>query len=143
MYYDVVSEYPTVNALDDYAVGFKKHVEITPEDIVNDKLFGVVKCDINPPKDLYVPVLPDNSTGKLLFHLNPICDKTYCSVELKLALSKGYKITKIHAALQYENYTGLFKNYVEHFIQMKIENNKPLDQKECDRINEHHKEIIF
>ena len=28
-YYDVVSLYPTVNALDPYAVGFKKYVNIT------------------------------------------------------------------------------------------------------------------
>ena len=73
----MVSLYPTVNSLDQYSVGFKR-----PFNIVNkkgqDKLIsliksgdfcGVVKVDITPPKDLYVPVLPDNSNGKLLFHL--------------------------------------------------------------------------
>jgi len=35
--------------------------------------------------------------------------KTFASVELKLALQKGYKITKIHSAIEYEKYTGLMK----------------------------------
>ena len=62
----------TVNALDDYAVGFKKYVDITAEDILSDNFIGLVKCDIEPAKNPYVPVLHDNSNGKLLFHLNPM-----------------------------------------------------------------------
>ncbi len=74
-YFDVVSLYPTVNSLDDYAVGFRKYVNISVKDIINNKFIGLVKCDVQPPKDLYIPVLPDNSNGKLLFHLKPIADK--------------------------------------------------------------------
>ena len=59
----------------DYAVGFKKYVDITAEDILSDNFIGLVKCDIEPPKNLYVPVLPDNSNGKLLFQLNPMKEK--------------------------------------------------------------------
>ncbi len=70
-----------VDNLDDYAVGFKKYVDITIDDILSDKFIGLVKCDVIPPKDLYVPVLPDNTNGKLLFHLNPMYEKTWCSVE--------------------------------------------------------------
>ena len=121
-YLDVCSLYPTVNALDDYAVGYKKYVDITPEDILNDKFIGVVKCDVKPPKDLHIPVLPDNSDGKLLFHLNHMYEKTWASPELKLALQKGYEITKIHSAVAYKRYNGLMKEYVGHFIKMKIEN---------------------
>jgi hypothetical protein len=68
-----------VNALGDYAVGFKKYVDITPDDIINDNFIGLVKCDVVPPKDLYVPVLPDNSNGKLLFHLSEMYEKTWAS----------------------------------------------------------------
>ena len=32
--------FPAVNALDDYAVGCKKYVDISPEDILNDKFIG-------------------------------------------------------------------------------------------------------
>jgi hypothetical protein len=47
---------------------FKKYVHTTVEDIASGKCFGLVKVDITPPTDLFVPVLPDNSNGKLLFH---------------------------------------------------------------------------
>jgi hypothetical protein len=109
-YVDYVSLYPTVNALDDYAVGFPKYVDITPKDILNDSFIGLVKCDVKPPKDLYIPVLPDNSDGKLLFHLNDMYEKTWASVELKVAWEKGYEITKIHSAVAYKRFKGLMKN---------------------------------
>ncbi len=76
-YFDVVSHYPTVNALDPYAIGFKKHVSTAVEDIASGKFFGLVKVDITPPTDLFVPVLPDSSNGKLLFHLSPMKEKTW------------------------------------------------------------------
>ena len=62
---DVTSLYPTVNALDDYAVGFKKYVTITPKDILSGKFFGIAKVDITPPDNLYVPVLPHSFNKKL------------------------------------------------------------------------------
>ena len=142
-YLDVVSLYPTVNALDDYAVGFRKYVDITVEDIVNDKFIGLVKCDVVPPKNLYKPVLPDNTEGKLLFHLNPMYEKVFASVELKKALEKGYEITKIHSATEYKRYNGLMRNYVGNFIKMKIENSGVKTQKECDEVNEYHKRLGF
>ena len=42
-YFDVVSLYPTVNALDDYAVGFGKYVKIIPDDIFNDIFLVLLK----------------------------------------------------------------------------------------------------
>ena len=75
----------------------------------------MVKVDITPPTDLYVPVLPDNSNGKLLFHLNPLIGKTYASVELQRALEKGYIINKVYAAYEYKRLDGLMKKYVGNF----------------------------
>ena len=135
--------YPTVNALDDYAIGFKKYVKIEPEDILSGKFFGIAKVDITPPKDLYIPVLPDNSKGKLLFHLNPLIAKTYSSVELKRALEKGYTISRIYAASEYKRYTGLMKNYVETFIKLKVENSGKKTQEECDEVNKAHRDLGF
>ena len=141
-YYDIVSLYPSVNALDNYAVGFSKYVNITSDDILKDKFFGVVKCDVIPPKKLYIPILPDNSDGKLLFHLNEMKNKTFSSVELKYALQHGYKI-KIHSALEFNKYTGLMKDYVEFFLKLKIENNKHYTEEECNKINESHHKLGF
>ena len=80
--------------MDDYAVGFNKYVDIPIDDILSNKFIGLVKCDVVPPKNLYVPVLPDSTNGELLFHLNPMIENTWSSVELKLALEKGYIITQ-------------------------------------------------
>ena len=141
--FDVTSLYPTVNALDDYAVGFKKYVKTTPEDILSGKFFGLVKCDITPPKDLYLPVLPRNENHKLLFSLDKLVAKTFASVELKRALEEGYKITKIYSALQYKRYNGLVKDYVAYFIKMKIENSGLMTDDECKEVNEYHKNLGF
>ncbi len=74
-YFDVVSLYPTVNALDSYAIGFKKYIDITVDDILNETFIGLVKCDVKPPADLKIPVLLDRGNGKLLFHLYPMYEK--------------------------------------------------------------------
>jgi len=103
----------------------------------------LVKVDITPPSKLYVPVLPDNSNGKLLFHLNKMTAKTWTSIELKKALEVGYEITRIYAALEYKKVTGLMKQYVEHFLKMQIENNKTLTQEECDKLNDSPKRMGF
>ena len=55
----VVSLYPTVSALDDYAVGFRRYVDVTVTDTLNDNFIGLIKCDVIPPDNLYIPVLPD------------------------------------------------------------------------------------
>ena len=60
-------------------------------------------------------------------------NKTYASVELKLALQKGYKI-KIHSALEYRQYTGLMKDYVEFFLKIKIENNQHYTPDACRKL---------
>ena len=71
-YRDVTSEYPTVNAIDPYAVGFRRYrASATPEDILNDKFIGLVKCRVVPPANLIHPVLPRRVDNKLLFTLEP------------------------------------------------------------------------
>ena len=57
--------------------------------------------------------------------------KTYASVELKLALQKGYTIDKLYSALHYEKYKGLMKDYVEFFLGMKIKSTQKYTQEEC------------
>ena len=105
-YFDVASLYPTVMALDDYAVDFASDADITERDILSGDFIGLVKVDITPPTDLLIPVLAEISEGKLMFHLKPMKEKTFTSVELKKALEKGYKITKFHSALKFKRYRG-------------------------------------
>ena len=74
-----------------------------------------------------------------MFSLEPMKEKTFASVELKKALEIGYTITKIYSALQYKKYNGLMKDYVAHFIKMKIENSGLMTDEECNEVNEYHK----
>ena len=37
----------------------------------------------------------------------------------------------------------MMNKYVGHFIKMKIENDKPLSQEDCDSVNEYHEKIGF
>jgi hypothetical protein len=73
-----------VNALDEYAVGFGRIcINLHQKTFCRGDSSGLAKVDITPPSDLYVPLLPDNSNGKLLFHLNELKEKTFTSLELK------------------------------------------------------------
>ena len=69
--------------------------------------------------------------------------KTFLSVELKLAVEKGYTSDKLYAALQYDRYNGLMKKYVEFFLEMKIKNTKAYTQEECDEIKKTHKDMVL
>jgi hypothetical protein len=139
-YLDIVSLYPTVNALDDYATGFRRYRNnTTEEDILNDNFIGLVKCKVYPPKDLYLPVLPCRIDKKLLFQLEPF-EGTYTTVELRKALQKGYKI-EIISATEYDRTKNLMKGYVQHFLKNKTKYSKNRTQEECDKINEYHKSM--
>ena len=79
---------------------------------MDDSFIGVVKCDVIPPTNLYIPVLPErvktsDGSEKLLFHLNPMSG-VWASVEIKKAIEMGYKIN-ILAGYKYERLTGLMK----------------------------------
>jgi hypothetical protein len=75
--------------------------------------FGVIQVDVIPPNNLYHPVLPffDPDQNKCMFSLNPLIKQTFCSVELQIAIKKGYTVTKIYRADRYtaspSNWTGL------------------------------------
>jgi hypothetical protein len=138
---DITSQYSTVNALDPYAVGFRKYrATTTVEDIVNEKFIGLVKCKVEPPKNLYRPVLPSRGEGKLLFSLSDQIG-TWTTLELKKAIEKEYKIVEIYSATEYKQMRGLMKTYVERFLTMKIENDRVLTAEECEQINYYHKSI--
>ena len=113
-YYDVVSLYPSVNALNKYPVGFREFDTPTIEEIINGELFGSVKCTVTPPTNLYVPVLPENKDNKLIFDLKKK-EGTWTSIEVKKAIEMGYAIDEIHGGFKYKQFTGLIKNMYNSF----------------------------
>ena len=78
----------------------------TIEGILDELCLGAVKCDVMPPKILYVPALHDSKHGNIIFHSNPMSG-TWCSVELKKDFEVGYVISNIHAGFTCKVIFGL------------------------------------
>ncbi|KAL4088768.1 hypothetical protein QTP88_023852 [Uroleucon formosanum] len=143
-YIDVCSLYPTVNYYDHYPVGHPE--KIFKPKVYDKNWFGLIKCKILPPRNLYHPVLSVKikmeKSEKLLFPLcykcavdqKPSCNHsknerqftgTWTTDEVNKALEKGYIITKIYEVWHFEEKsTDLFKDYVDNFMKIKLESSK-------------------
>lgn len=134
-YMDVQSLYPAVQFDDVIPAGKSMKVdkttmgddyEVVLEQLIEqrwDKDWGIgfYRVDIEPPKDLFHPVLPERKNGKLIFDLVEKKDYTATSIELKKALQKGYKVTKWYDAVVYEfARNDLFKSYVAENLKTKV-----------------------
>ena len=146
-YYDFCSLYPAVMKYGVYPLG---HPQIISENFDYDKkYFGIIKCKILPPQDLYLPVLPLNINNKLVFTLcfkcasdqgnnfncqhqehERVLEGTWCSLEVDKALEKGYKlieyqqIWEFEKKIEYDTLTkngGLFTEYVNSNLKGKVE----------------------
>jgi hypothetical protein len=93
-----------------------------------------------PPPGLFHPVLPYRTQGKLMFPLCKTCadtcnqtpcdhsnnqraiQGTWCHIELKKALEKGYQILRLHEVWHFpETSSELFKEYIDTFLKIKQE----------------------
>lgn len=118
-YVDFTSLYPFVQANRKYPIGHPVRyiVDFPPL----ERCFGFIKCDIEPPKNLFHPVLPERRNGKLIFDLNRKIG-TWTTEEVKLAIRKGYIIHKVFEIWDFPRATNdLFKSYVETFLKLKQE----------------------
>lgn len=142
-YLDVCSLYPWACKYGRFPV---RHPEIiTGDDCPQDLngIDGIVKVTILPPPDLYHPVLPVRIQGKLFFPLCKTCAETgnnqtcvhtprqrqlqgtWVVDEIKLAISKGYTLVKVHEvwkyAMQGNDDKALFTKYINKFLKLKQE----------------------
>ena len=78
---------------------FQRHRLHDPDSplISPDELFGLQKCDVIPPTNLYHPVLPvcDKETGKLIFPFYPLT-VTWTHIQLQKDVEKGSQITLMY-----------------------------------------------
>lgn len=145
-YVDYTSLYPWVNKNCSYPVGHP--IVITqPEETDISQYFGLVKCTVLPPYELYHPVLPYRYGGKLTFPLCRSCvetqlpllllqrthhcshgendrslTSTWCTPELQKAVAEGYIIQKVYEVWHFPlQSTDLFKCYVNTFLKIKQE----------------------
>lgn len=147
-YYDYVSLYPTINKYGKLPVG---HPEIYTDQrtYTVGQFYGFVKCKVLPPTNLYHPVLPYRSNGRLLFPLCKLCvderlqepcehtDEerciigTWCSPELDKAIAKGYRVLKVYEVWHFRETAeygkpgrfseGIFGSYVNTLLKIKQE----------------------
>lgn len=137
-YYDFTSLYPYVNKVKLYTIG---HPTIIYRDFKPlSEYFGLIKCQIHPPRKLYFPVLPYRVDGKLMFPLCHTCAETkesgecrhseeqrmlsgtWCSIEVQAALEKGYRLGRVHEVWHFKRTTTqLFSPYINMFLRDKQE----------------------
>ncbi|XP_055924592.1 uncharacterized protein LOC129956687 [Argiope bruennichi] len=137
-YVDFTSLYPWVNKYCLYPVG---HPEVITENFRSiDDYYGIVKCRVLPPRGLHLPVLPVRCNGKLTFPLCRCCAEslnqsschhsdeersivgTWVTEEVKLAVEKGYLISKIYEVYHFQEKSKcLFQSYIDLFLKIKQE----------------------
>ena len=145
-YIDVTSLYPWVNKTCVYPKGHPRIIS-TPGHIDIHQYFGLIQCQILPPRELYHPVLPYRHDSKLLFPLCATCVQiempkrpwdrstecchtdeqrvltgTWCSPELAKAVELGYQVQYIYEVWHFdETCQGLFEDYVNTWLKIKQE----------------------
>ena len=88
-YYDYTSLYPWVNKNAHYPLGHPEFV-YPPDSLDLSPYFGLAKCTVFPPADLYHPVLPYRTGDKLT---SPLC-RTCVQEQLDLRRESGWTMTK-------------------------------------------------
>lgn len=145
-YVDVCSLYPYICKYAEYPIC---HPQIITENFKNiDDYFGIISCKVYPPRNLFHPVLPYRSEGKLLFPLCRTCvqnkqatpckhtdderalQSTWVTEEVKKAVELGYKVVKMYEVWHYTETStydretqegGLFSEYINLFLKVKQE----------------------
>ena len=145
LYYDVCSLYPWVMKYCSYPVG---HPTVILKDFKPiDEYYGLIKCKVLPPTDLYHPLLPAKVDNKLMFPLCFTCAQkriakcnhnesqrcfigTWITEEIQKAVQLGYTILEIYEIWHYDQKSlynpetkigGLFSEYISTFQGYKQE----------------------
>ncbi|CAO4369489.1 unnamed protein product [Caenorhabditis nigoni] len=147
-YYDFCSLYPYVNMRGtSYPMGVPHRITEFSEEVSNCAPLpyrGLVFCDVLPPINCPIPVLPFRCDGKLLFVLCRTCGElrkgekcthehaseraltgVWCTDELNLAIQEGYQITKYHEVWHWSDEKwfqgGFFDSFMTPLLKMKHE----------------------
>jgi len=99
----------------------------TKEYILNKTdFFGIVCASLDPPKDMYHPVLVvfDEKLGKSIAGCEPIVEGVFTSIEFVVALQNGYTLKKMHRYDQYNKKPSLWRDIVLDLFLEKMINSK-------------------
>jgi hypothetical protein len=123
---DVVSMYPAMMLQRAFPVGAPV-TDLTPRPgEAWRSVRGVACVDVDPPLDLWLPVLPERRLERLLFDLRPKRQQVYCTVELAAAVARGYRVTRVHWSVHWSTWsTAPFREYVLFFFLLKLLTSAP------------------
>lgn len=140
----MISLYPCTNLECHYPSGHPEFID-HPKTTDIRRYYGLVKCKIYPPDELYHPVLPWRYSSKLLFPLCKSCAQqqikqkllqrsetcphspeeraligTWTTIELQKAVEKGYVIVYIYEVWHFQQRSKeLFSPYIKTFMKIK------------------------
>jgi hypothetical protein len=116
--------------------------QLSEQEILDDQsFFGIVCASVEPPKDLFHPVLPvyDEESLKCTFPLDFISQGIFTSIEFKRALQVGYRLVEIHRFDKYKAKPSLWADKVkqQYFKKMINSRNRPSEEENQRLIQEY------
>lgn len=95
--------------------------------LLSDDCFGIICISLEPPKNLYHPVLVqrDPDSEKCVASLEKISFGTFTTEEVKEAIRQGYEVIKVHRIDVYHRKEGLWNDLVKRLYVEKLANSKP------------------
>lgn len=100
--------------------------------LANPKFFGVVCATVEPPRNMYHPVLVafDEKLNKSVASCEPIVEGVFTSVEFVKALEHGYKLIRIHRYDEYNKKESLWRDIVLDLFLEKMINSRAAPEHE-------------
>ena len=125
--YDVNSLYPYIMSNNPMPVGNPTYIEGSSDtilSIIKDKnKFSFIEVEVNCPDNIKAPLLLHRVNNKTLAPTGS-WKGVYTSIEILRALELGYKFKYIKGV--YFNTEIIFKEYVEHYYEMKQNSDKKI-----------------
>lgn len=105
-----------MNALGDYSLGYRKHINVTIDDMRENTVIGLVKCEVIPNISLNIPLLPESGNGKLLCHSKKTTG-AWTTIELQQALEMGFKMTRACTCVAQTPFKEIMNQYVKYLLE--------------------------
>jgi hypothetical protein len=98
----------------------------TAQEIIEKNLFGIFCATVEPPKNIYHPVLIayDEKLGKSVASCETLVEQFFTSVEFIKALQNGYKIIQLFRFDEYTRKPSLWSDIVQDLFIEKMVNSK-------------------
>lgn len=127
----------------------KQTVQWTVEDILRKddqkKFFGIVCATVEPPKDMYHPVLVafDEALNKSVASCERIEEGVFTSVEFVTALRNGYTLIQLHRYDEYNRKPSLWRDIIlDLFLEKMVNSKKEPTPEEAEKLISDYEELF-